>query len=161
MTRTVVAVLLFDGKAFMPAATASHSNFASASACGEERDGLAASVVELLARSRVGREGTLCLVPRRASLLVQVSRTPFFQARNIDGEAHPWAVRIAGGHWFPTEAVSRYWTARPLTWIARHSGDWLVVMGKKLLTLWKAFEIPDNHHYPFMRAHFYPCSARC
>ena len=41
----------------------------------------------------------------RASLLVQISRTPFFQVRNIDSEAyHLWAVRIAAGHFLPAEA---------------------------------------------------------
>ena len=41
----------------------------------------------------------------RVSLLVQISRTPFWEVRNIDSEAyHQWAVRIAAGHWLPTEA---------------------------------------------------------
>ena len=41
----------------------------------------------------------------RVSLLVQISRTPFWEVRNIDSEAyHLWAARIAAGHWAPTEA---------------------------------------------------------
>jgi hypothetical protein len=41
----------------------------------------------------------------RASLLVQIGLTPFFQVRNIDSEPyHQWALRIAAGHWMPTDA---------------------------------------------------------
>src|SRR5436309_1676949 len=41
----------------------------------------------------------------RVSVLLQVSRTPYFQVRNIDSEAyHQWAVRIAAGHVLPAEA---------------------------------------------------------
>ena len=70
-----------------------------------------------------------------------------------EGDAR-WLAERAVAHRLSPAEVSRYWTGRALAWIARHPGDWLVVMGKKLLTLWNAFEIPDNYHYTFMRAHF-------
>lgn len=67
-----------------------------------------------------------------------------------------WLAEREVGHRLNPAEVSRYWAGQALTWIARHPGDWLVVLGKKLLTLWNAFEIPDNYHYAFMRAHFLP-----
>jgi tetratricopeptide (TPR) repeat protein len=71
------------------------------------------------------------------------------------GDAH-WLAERAVGHQLSPAGVSGYWTDQALTWIVRHPGDWLVVLGKKLLTLWNAFEVPDNYHYAFMRAHFLP-----
>ena len=67
-----------------------------------------------------------------------------------------WLAERAVGHHLRQAEVSRYWTDQALAWIARHPGDWLVVLGKKLLTLGNAFEIPDNYHYAFMRARFLP-----
>ena len=74
-----VAVLLFDGKAFEPEATTSQSDFAAARACGEERDALAPAVVELLDYALVAVVLVAVGFVVRASLLVQISRTPFFQ----------------------------------------------------------------------------------
>jgi tetratricopeptide (TPR) repeat protein len=67
-----------------------------------------------------------------------------------------WLAERAVGHRLSQAEVSRYWADQALTWIARHPDDWLVVLGQKLITLWNAFEIPDNYHYAFMRAHFLP-----
>lgn len=52
--------------------------------------------------------------------------------------------------------VSRYWSGRAVDWIVRHPVDWLRLLGQKLITLWNAFEIPDNYHYAFIRRHFLP-----
>jgi 4-amino-4-deoxy-L-arabinose transferase-like glycosyltransferase len=67
-----------------------------------------------------------------------------------------WLAERAMGHRLSQAEVSRYWTGQALAWIGGHPIDWLVVLGKKLITLWNAFEIPDNYHYAFMRAHFLP-----
>ena len=93
-------------KAFAPETTASQSTFAAARAPSEECAGPAPAVVELLAGSRSGRGGLLAVgLVVRASLLVQVSRTPFVGWATSTGEAYPlWAVRIAAGHVLPIEA---------------------------------------------------------
>ena len=67
-----------------------------------------------------------------------------------------WLAERAVGRRLDPADVSRYWTDCGLAWIARHPDDWLALLGKKLLTLWNAFEIPDNYHYAFMRARFLP-----
>jgi 4-amino-4-deoxy-L-arabinose transferase-like glycosyltransferase len=56
-----------------------------------------------------------------------------------------------------TEAsVSRYWIGRGLAFIAGNPGDYLRLLGKKVVVLWNAFEVPDNYHYAFVRAEFVP-----
>jgi Dolichyl-phosphate-mannose-protein mannosyltransferase len=72
-----------------------------------------------------------------------------------EGDAR-WLAERAVGHRLSPAEVSRFWTQRALAWISGHPADWLVVLGRKLLTLWNGFEIPDNYHYAFMRAHFLP-----
>lgn len=67
-----------------------------------------------------------------------------------------WLAEQAVGHPLSPAGVSRYWSGQALTWITQHPGAFVVLLGKKLLTLWNAFEIPDNYHYAFMRAHFLP-----
>jgi tetratricopeptide (TPR) repeat protein len=67
-----------------------------------------------------------------------------------------WLAERAVGHRLTPAEVSRYWTDQALAWIAQRPTDWLVVLGRKLATLWNAFEIPDNYHYAFMRAHYLP-----
>ena len=64
------------------------------------------------------------------------------------GSRRAWATRSPAG------ASNRSYQA--LKWITQHPGDWVVLLGKKLITLWNAFEIPDNYHYAFMRANFLP-----
>ena len=73
--------------------------------------------------------------------------------RHEEGDARALAERAVGRRLSPA-GVSRYWAAEGLGWIVRHPLDWLVTVGRKLITLWNAFEIPDNYHYAFMRAHF-------
>jgi 4-amino-4-deoxy-L-arabinose transferase-like glycosyltransferase len=70
-----------------------------------------------------------------------------------EADARALAERAVGRRLSPAE-VSRYWAAEGLGWIVRHPLDWVVTLGRKLITLWNAFEIPDNYHYAFMRAHF-------
>jgi len=72
-----------------------------------------------------------------------------------EADARQLAERALGRSLAPAE-VARYWSGRGLVWIAFHPGDWVVVVGRKLLTLWNAFEIPDNYEYAFMRKHFLP-----
>ena len=67
-----------------------------------------------------------------------------------------WLAERALGHRPSASEVSRYWMGQALSWIASHPIDWLVVLVRKLITFWNAFEIPDNYHYAFMRAHFLP-----
>lgn len=52
--------------------------------------------------------------------------------------------------------VDRYWSSRAWAFIRDHPGDWLALLGRKLTVLWNAYEVPDNYHYAFMRAHFIP-----
>ena len=72
-----------------------------------------------------------------------------------EADARRLAEQALGRPLAPAE-VARYWSGRGLVWIVFHPGDWLVVVGRKLATLWNAFEIPDNYEYAFMRAHFLP-----
>ncbi len=65
------------------------------------------------------------------------------------------AERAVGRSLSPAE-VSRYWSSQGVAWIMRHPGDWLDLLGEKLATLWNGYEISDNYHYAFMRAHFLP-----
>jgi len=65
-----------------------------------------------------------------------------------EGDARVLAERAVGHRLTPAE-VSRYWSGQALTWIARHPGDWLVLLGKKLLTV-----APDY-------AHAYIALGRC
>jgi 4-amino-4-deoxy-L-arabinose transferase-like glycosyltransferase len=65
------------------------------------------------------------------------------------------AERAVGRPLSPAE-VSRYWSSQGVAWIRQHPGDWVDLLWKKLLTLWNGFEISDNYHYAFMRAHFLP-----
>ena len=62
----------------------------------------------------------------------------------------------AVGHPLSPAQVSSYWSGRALAWIGQHPTAWLTLLGEKLLTLWNGYEIPDNYHYPFMRAYFLP-----
>ena len=43
-------------------------------------------------------------------------------------------LNLHGPGFTPAE-VARYWSGRALTWIAQHPGDWLVLVGEKLVTL--------------------------
>jgi 4-amino-4-deoxy-L-arabinose transferase-like glycosyltransferase len=65
------------------------------------------------------------------------------------------AEKAVGRPLSPAE-VSRYWSSQGVAWITRHPGDFVDLVGKKLVTLWNGFEISDNYHYAFMRAHFLP-----
>ena len=65
------------------------------------------------------------------------------------------AEQAVGRPLAPAE-VSRYWSSQGVAWIRAHPGAWLDLVGKKLVTLWNGFEISDNYHYAFMRAHFLP-----
>jgi 4-amino-4-deoxy-L-arabinose transferase-like glycosyltransferase len=65
------------------------------------------------------------------------------------------AEQAAGRPLLPAE-VSRYWSGQARTWITQHPGTWLALLGKKLVVLWNAYEIPDNYHYGFMRRYFLP-----
>jgi 4-amino-4-deoxy-L-arabinose transferase-like glycosyltransferase len=62
----------------------------------------------------------------------------------------------AVGHPLSPAAVSRYWSGQGLAWIAQHPGGWVVLVARKLATMWNGFEIPDNYEYAFMEAHFLP-----
>jgi len=77
-----------------------------------------------------------------------------------EADARQLAERALGRPLAPAE-VARYWSGRGLVWIAFHPGDWIVLVGRKLLTLWNTFEIPDNYEYAFMRAHFLPWLRPC
>jgi hypothetical protein len=65
------------------------------------------------------------------------------------------AEQAVGRPLAPAE-VSRYWSSQGVAWITRHPADWVDLVGKKLVTLWNGYEISDNYHYTFMRAHFLP-----
>ncbi len=52
--------------------------------------------------------------------------------------------------------VDRYWSSRAWAFIRDHPGDWLALLRRKITVLWNAYEVPDNYHYAFMRAHFIP-----
>jgi 4-amino-4-deoxy-L-arabinose transferase-like glycosyltransferase len=52
--------------------------------------------------------------------------------------------------------VSAYWSGAAVDWAALNPGEWLALVAQKLVTLWNAYEIPDNYHYPFMRQYFLP-----
>jgi 4-amino-4-deoxy-L-arabinose transferase-like glycosyltransferase len=65
------------------------------------------------------------------------------------------AEKAVGRPLAPAE-VSQYWSSQGVAWITKHPGDWVALIGKKLVTLWNGFEISDNYHYAFMRARFLP-----
>ena len=65
----------------------------------------------------------------------------------------------AVGHALSPGGVSAYWWSRSLTWIRAHPGDWIGLMGKKLMITWNRGELPDSEsfevyadHSPFLRA---------
>jgi 4-amino-4-deoxy-L-arabinose transferase-like glycosyltransferase len=60
------------------------------------------------------------------------------------------------GHPLTPAQVSAYWSGAAVDWAALNPGEWLALVGQKLVTLWNAYEIPDNYHYPFMRQYFLP-----
>ena len=47
--------------------------------------------------------------------------------------------------------VSSYWWSRALSWIETHPGDWLVLLGKKVLLTWNRAEIPDTESLEIYR----------
>src|SRR6185503_4595099 len=53
-------------------------------------------------------------------------------------------------------SVSRYWIGRGLAFIAGSPADYLALLGKKVVVLWNAYEVPDNYHYAFVRTEFVP-----
>jgi tetratricopeptide (TPR) repeat protein len=48
------------------------------------------------------------------------------------------------GHKPTAKEVSNYWSSRAWAWIRSHPGDWLKLLGRKLLLVWNAYEIPDS-----------------
>ncbi len=65
------------------------------------------------------------------------------------------AERAVGRPLSPAE-VGRYWSSQAFAFITRRPGDWIALLGQKLLTLWNGYEISDNYHYHFMRTNFLP-----
>lgn len=57
--------------------------------------------------------------------------------------------------------VSAYWTRRAIAFISARPGDYLTLLGKKLVVLWDGYEVPDNYHYAFVREHFVPLFYAC
>ncbi len=47
--------------------------------------------------------------------------------------------------------ASDFWLSQGLSWIRANPGDWLGLMGRKLLTFWNHYELPDNHSYDHHR----------
>lgn len=80
-----------------------------------------------------------------------VRNTPQYE----EADARRVAEQKTGRALTPAE-VSNYWSGQAVGWALSHPGDWLGVVGSKLVTLWNAFEISDNYHYGFMRAYFLP-----
>jgi tetratricopeptide (TPR) repeat protein len=50
----------------------------------------------------------------------------------------------AAGHALTPGAVSSYWWSRSFAWIGAHPGDWLGLVGKKVLLTWNRAELPDS-----------------
>ncbi len=46
---------------------------------------------------------------------------------------------------------SSFWLRSGLRWIASHPGDWLGLIGRKLLIFWNHYELPDNQSYAHHR----------
>ena len=65
------------------------------------------------------------------------------------------AERAVGRPLSPAE-VGRYWSSQAVAFIRQRPGDWIALLGQKLMTLWNGYEISDNYHYHFMRTNFLP-----
>ncbi len=49
----------------------------------------------------------------------------------------------AAGHPLKRSEVSAYWSEKASDWIHQHPGDWLRLLGKKLVNFWSAFRYDD------------------
>ncbi len=58
-------------------------------------------------------------------------------------DATELAEQATGRRLTPAE-VSRYWTRRALEYIWTHPGDWLELMGRKIMLAWNAAEVADT-----------------
>jgi 4-amino-4-deoxy-L-arabinose transferase-like glycosyltransferase len=52
--------------------------------------------------------------------------------------------------------VDRYWSGLAFAFMRENPGAYATRLAYKITTLWNAYEVPDNYHYAFMRAHFLP-----
>jgi tetratricopeptide (TPR) repeat protein len=53
------------------------------------------------------------------------------------------AEKAAGRALSPGE-VSSYWWSRSFDWISAHPGDWIALLGKKVMVTWNRAELPDS-----------------
>ena len=79
------------------------------------------------------------------------SPPPFVRASSVvehedfRAEAARRLSRPAGS--ISRKEASDYWLRQGLDWIAGHPGEYLVLLGRKLLIFWNHYELPDNHSY--------------
>ena len=57
----------------------------------------------------------------------------------------------AVGHKLTPGEVSSYWWSRSLKWIGEHPGQWITLMGRKLLLTWNRAELPDTESFEVYR----------
>ena len=59
----------------------------------------------------------------------------------------------AVGHALTPGAVSSYWWARSFAWMKAHPGDWIELLGEKLVMTWNRAEIPDSESFEVYAEH--------
>ncbi len=83
------------------------------------------------------------------------SPPPFVRASSVV-EHEDFRVEAARRLGRPVASVSRkeasdYWLGQGLEWIAANPGDYIALLGRKLLVFWSGDEVPDTHDYGHYR----------
>ena len=73
-----------------------------------------------------------------------------YEFERVDAKA---LAEQAAGHALTPGAVSSYWWSRSFSWIEAHPGDWIALLGKKVLITWNRAEVPDSESFEVYADH--------